>query len=141
MNTDNIDRYGHCVICHANLINKRVVDGKVIDMFSPLHGHTTFLLDSGSQMQVCMCLPCQKKVDLTDPVIHENIMEACLKGWELETKQLIENKTWEQKHGEEYLKNMAILNIDCHSENLDNDAKQSRIKELVEVKNVSHKRP
>ena len=25
VNTDNIDRFGHCVICHNNLLVKRIV--------------------------------------------------------------------------------------------------------------------
>lgn len=137
MNTDNIDRFGHCVICHKNLITKRVIDGRLEETFLPIHGHTTFLLDNGSQMEVCMCKPCQEKTDLTDPMIHENIMEACLKGWDLETKILVSEEKWTKDHGEQYLKNMSFLNIDCHSQNLATSFIEERIKILTGETNVT----
>lgn len=133
MSIDNIDKYGFCVLCHSNLITKRVVDGKVIEMFLPIHSQTKFLLDNGSQMDVCMCKPCQQSNDLQDPLIHKNIMEAVYKGWQLETKLLVESKVWEQEHGDKYLEIMKKHSIDCHSEHLATNALQNRIKELINV--------
>src|ERR1043165_3892177 len=131
MNTDNIDRFGHCVCCHKNMLTKRVVDGKVIDMFLPEHDHTDFLLDNGSIMKVCMCKPCKQNVDLTSNKVQENIMEACLKGWELETKALVADQmlpNWTEETAQYYLKKMALLNIDCHADALSPVAVQDRAK-------------
>lgn len=118
MNTDNIDKFGHCVICHNNLLTKRVIDGKVVDIFLPTYDETMFLLNNGSQMQVTICRPCKNSIDLSDPKIHSNIMEAVKKGWELESKLLVDNKTWDKDHRDKYLQNMNKLSIDCNSEHL-----------------------
>ena len=133
VNTDNIDRFGHCVVCHKHLITKRVVDGQVIDMFLPIHDHTDFLLDNGSIMKVCICKPCKESVDLSDPTVHSNIMDAVYKGWELETKILVEDEgqpLWTKEHGEKYLHDMAQLNISEHADNLDKNVLAENSKEL-----------
>src|SRR4051812_32069688 len=118
-NTDNIDRFGHCVVCHRCLITKRVVDGKVIEMFTPDHGHTEFLLNNGSRMQVCICRGCKENIDLSKPAIQEMVMAAVQKGWELETKILVADEKlpdWTEEFGKKYLEKMSELEIDCHSE-------------------------
>lgn len=143
MNTDNIDKFGHCVICHQNLLTKRVVDGKVVDMFLPTYDDTMFLLNTGSQMQVTICKPCKAITDLSDSKVHDNIMQAVMKGWELETKMLVADKKipeWTQEKGDEYLKKMSTLIIDCNSEDLDKYVIQQRqvvllnqsVKEVIE---------
>ncbi len=131
---ERIDRYGHCVFCTKNMIVKRVVDGKVISMFTPDHGHTEFLLDTGSRMRVCICKKCKAKVDFSDPVIQKMIMDAVQRGWELETKTLIADDSkpeWTEEFGKKYLETMSKLNIDCHSENLDKPALDARIKQIL----------
>lgn len=135
-NTDNIDRFGHCVCCHRNMITKRVVDGKVIDMFLPDHDHTDFLLDNGSIMKVCMCKSCKENVDLTSEKVHRYIMEACQKGWELETKQLIADEKlpyWTEETAKTYLDHMAQLSIDCHADSLSPVVVQDRVKALSKI--------
>ena len=120
-NTDNIDRFGHCSLCHKNMITKRVVDGKVIDMFLPDHDHADFLLNDGSVMKVCMCKTCKSKYELTDPKIYNDIMEAVQKGWELETKVLVADDKfpdWTQEHADGYLEKMNRLKIKYHADNL-----------------------
>lgn len=133
MNTDDIDKFGHCVVCHQNLLTKRVVDGKVVDMFLPTYDETMFLLDNGSQMQVTICKTCKETTDLFDPTVHDNIMQAIQKGWELETKLLVDNNTWTKEHGDNYLNTMSELSIDCNSENLDKYAIQTRQMELLKA--------
>lgn len=130
-NTDNIDRFGHCCVCHRNMMTKRVVDNKVIDMFLPEHDHTDFLLNNASIMKVCMCKNCKLKVNLDSETVHGYIMEACLKGWELETKILVEDKQWTQEQANNYLINMGKLNIHCHAEHLDKSNLQNKQKELL----------
>lgn len=136
MNTDNIDRFGHCVCCHRNMITKRVVDGKVIDMFLPDHDHTDFLLNNGSIMKVCMCKSCKEKVDLTSPKVHGYIMEACMKGWELETKMLIADPAypaWNEDSAKAYLEKMSTLQIDIHADSVSPIIVQNRVKELTAI--------
>lgn len=145
--TDKIDRFGHCICCGENLLTKRVVDGRVVDMFKPTYDHTFFLLDNGSQMQVTICKMCKESTDLSNPKIQEEIMEACLKGWELEQRLLVEDERfpeWTAVEAEKYMKEKAFLNIDCHSENLDKNIIRNRQIELLnlpkdsEVENVSN---
>lgn len=146
INTDNIDKFGHCCVCHKNLLTKRVVDGKVVDMFTPFYDETIFLLDSGSQMQITICKTCKASTDLNDRKIHQDIMDACMKGWELETKMLVADEKlpdWDEKKGKEYLDTMRKLNIHCNSEKLDKYSLQSKVIELrnfkveeIEVKDV-----
>lgn len=122
MNTDNIDRFGHCVVCHKNLIVKRVVDNQVVEMFLPIHDHTDFMLNNGSVMKVCICKPCKASAELSNPVVHSNIMEAVNKGWELETKMLVANEKevqWTEEYGQSYLNKMRELDIDTHADGLD----------------------
>lgn len=121
MNTDSIDKFGHCVVCHDNLLTKRVVDGKVIDMFLPTYDGTIFMLNTGSQMQVTICKKCKAHTELTDPKVQDNIMEAVQKGWQLENAMLVADEKlpdWTEEKGKEYLEKMSKLSIDCHSENL-----------------------
>lgn len=133
---DRIDRYGHCCVCCRNLITQRVVDGKVIEMFTPEHGHTDFLLDNGSIMKVCMCSICKNTYDLKDPEIHKEIMAAVMKGWELETDVMVADKNlpeWTEQSQKVYLDRMGKLNIDCHSDSLSEIAVQDRAKELTKI--------
>ncbi len=132
-NTDNIDRFGHCVVCHKYMITKRVVDEKVIEMFTPDHGHTEFLLNNGSRMQVCMCNKCRENIDLTAPAIQDMIMKAVQKGWELEVKLLVADEKqpqWTEEFGKKHLETMAKLDIDTHSDTLDSVRLEERSKKL-----------
>ncbi len=130
---ERIDKYGHCVFCTKNMIVKRVVDGKVIDMFTPDHDHTDFMLNTGSMMKVCMCKKCKKEIDLSIPMIHKMIMDAVQRGWELETKSLIASEAypdWTEEFGKKYLEKMSTLNIDCHASDMDKSSMEVRSKEL-----------
>lgn len=137
VNTDNIDKFGHCCVCHKNLLTKRVVDGKVVEMFTPFYDETVFLLDSGSQMQITICKTCKSSTDLNDRKIHKDIMDACMKGWELETKMLVADDKlpdWTEEKGKEYLDTMRKLNIHCNSEKLDKYVLQQKVIELKNIK-------
>ena len=137
MNTDNIDKFGHCVVCHKNLITKRIVDGIVQEMFLPIHDHAEFMLDNGSLMKVCMCKPCKESTDLTDATVQDNIMQAVRKGWELEVAVLVaddKQPVWTKEYGENYLNVMGELNIDSPSEGIDKNAVQEKQKKLFIAK-------
>lgn len=131
MSTDDIDRFGHCVICHNNLITKRIIDGKSTEIFLPIHDHTKFMLDNGSTMEVCICKLCKESIDLSDSIVHENIMKSVQKGWELETKLLIENNTWDIHHGNKYLQDMSKLKISIHADNIENRLLEVKSQELA----------
>ncbi len=136
MNVDDIDKFGHCCVCHKNLMVKRVVDGKVADMFTPFYDETVFLLNNGSQMQVTICKTCKSANDLSDRKVHNNIMAAVMKGWELETDLLVKdesNPEWTKEKGEQYLDNMRKLSINCNSANLDKYTLQNKI---IEIRNL-----
>ena len=137
MTTDDIDRFGHCVICHKNLLIKRIVDGKEVDMFMPIYSETKFLLNTGSEMSVTICKPCKETNDLNDPIVKDNIMQAVYKGWELENKILVadeNNPSWTEEFGAKYLANQATLSIDMNSEDLDKYVIQQRQMELLNKK-------
>ncbi len=126
--TSNIDKFGHCVICHKNLLTKRIVDGRQVDMFLPIYSDTMFLLNNGSQMQVTICTVCKETTDLSDPQVHSDIMDAVQKGWQLETqiKQESGDPEWTADKRDAYISNMSKLSIDCPSENLDKFVIQQR---------------
>ena len=131
---ERIDRFGHCCYCSAYLLTKRVVDGKVVDMFTPQYDQTVFLLDNGSQMQITLCKKCKGSIDLNDEQVHADIMAAVMKGWELETKLLVANteeKQWTEEFGKQYLDNMSKLDIDCHADTIDKNALEVKSKELA----------
>lgn len=135
--TERIDRFGHCCYCSAYLLTKRVVDGKVVDMFTPQYDQTTFLLDNGSQMQITICKKCKSSVDLKCPEVHTEIMEAVMKGWELENKALVADETkpdWTAEVGDKYLSDMGKLCIDCNCETMEHYKKQERAIELAGMK-------
>ncbi len=133
-NTDNIDRFGHCVVCHNNLLTKRVVDGEIVDMFLPTYDETMFLLNTGSQIQVTICKKCKENVDLTAPAIQSMIMLAVRKGWRLETNLKVSQGEWDKESAERHLESTNKLSIDCHSEKLDKYVIQTRQMELIKAK-------
>lgn len=113
------DEYGLCVVCHRNLIVPRVVGGKHIMTFTPDFDQTEFVISNKSRMVVCMCKKCKADVDLTDPEVHDAIMESVKLGWEGEL-------------GDNCRKPADYENLDIlfHSENIDDYVVQNRLKEL-----------
>lgn len=84
-----IDAYGKCVNCNADLITERIVDMRPVKMFLPIKDEVEFLLNDGSRMRVTICTPCKEKLDLKDPKVHQEIMEAVIHGWQLEVDMLV----------------------------------------------------
>lgn len=135
--TERIDKFGHCCACSEYLLIKRIVDGRVVDMFTPQYDQTIFLLNTGSQMQITICKKCKETLDLNDPVVHAEIMAAVMKGWELETAKMVEDEALpnytEELRGKE-LENFSKLSINCNSEELDKYAVQCKVIELANLK-------
>lgn len=110
------DEYGHCVLCHDNLLVPRVVGGKQIMTFTPEFDQTEFVISNKSRMVICICKGCKESADLADRDIHNNIMESVISGWELKPE-------------------MAPLGFDkftilFHSENIDDYVVQNRLAEM-----------
>lgn len=114
--TDDIDKFGHCVVCHRNLIVRRVVDGKVQNTLAPEFGQTEFLMNNGSRLVVCMCRICQNTYDLSDKKIQEDIMAAVEKGWDLEHKLLVANGTITEEVAKKEKENRKDFSLEMHSE-------------------------
>lgn len=77
------DVYGHCCLCHENLLVPRIVGGKEIMTFTPKFDQTEFVISNKSRMVVCMCKDCKEKKDLSDSNIHDEVMKSVIEGWEL----------------------------------------------------------
>lgn len=75
------DEYGHCCLCHKNLIVPRVVGGEQIMMLTPEFDQTEFIISNNSRMVVCMCRTCKSTVDLNNTIVHNKIMESVKLGW------------------------------------------------------------
>jgi len=84
----NFDLYGHCVLCHINMLEDKYVDGKMIIRLTAQAVDTSYLLNTGSYMNVTMCRKC--KVELKDTESEYNaIMASVILGWEIEYTDLV----------------------------------------------------
>lgn len=114
-----VDAYGHCVLCHSNLIVPRIVGGKEIMTFTPEFDQTEFVISNKSRMVVCMCKPCKAANDLSDSKIHNKIMKSVIAGWDAE---MGDNKRQPQEYHN--------LNILFHSEGIDEYVAKNRLHKL-----------
>lgn len=133
LNTDDIDKFGHCCKCHRNLIVRRVVDGKVQNTLAPEFGQTEFLMNNGSRLVVCMCKICQNTYDLSDKGIQKEIMEAVEKGWQLEHELMVKNGTITEEIAKEELEKRKDLLLEMHSEGISDAQIQGRQKVIAEM--------
>ena len=139
---ENVDKYGHCVICHRNLLTERMVDGKIITMFVPDHDETEFLLNDGSRMRVCICKKCKSENELGDSKVQKTVMECVVNGWELETEALVADEKkpeWDKNRAESYMKVYANKKIEFHSEGLSTQVIEERKERLKKVIDGSDK--
>lgn len=114
---DTKDRFGACVICHKDMIVERVVDGKVINMFSPEKDETIFNLDDGSIMPVSICKTCKNSVNLDDPKLHDKIMNSVVEGWQYQVDQFVSDDKrpdWTQEKADLYMEEYGVLEISSH---------------------------
>lgn len=133
MSYDNIDKYGHCVSCHRNLIIERVVDGRVMKIFLPDKEETEFLLDDGSRMRVCVCRKCKETKDFKDEKFQETIMEAVVNGWRLEVDSLVsdDNKPdWTPETSKRHMDIYSKKKILIHSDSVEKHIVENRIKDI-----------
>lgn len=113
------DKFGHCSLCHENLLVPRVVGGKEIMTFTPDFDQTEFVISNKSKMIVCMCKACKSKADLSSATVQENIMKSVKLGWD--------GELGEEKRQPIGYENLSIL---FHSEGIDDYVIQNRLANL-----------
>lgn len=82
------DEYGHCCLCHRNMLIEQVIDGKIQKRFTPEYTEKSYKLDDGSLMRVALCLQCTSNITEED---NKKIMDCVVKGWDRETDKLVES--------------------------------------------------
>jgi hypothetical protein len=88
------DKYGHCVLCHKDMIYEQVIGQKVTKRFSVDYDETEYLLDDNSK-----------------------IMKSVQEGWEEEVKTL----PWKEEKKKAYLDRYGKLEIVCFSGGIPED--------------------
>ncbi len=91
MKIENIDKFGHCVVCHRNLIKNVVLNRKVEGVFDADKDEAHLKLNNGSVMPISICKPCKGSVDLNNAIIQNKIMDAVQNGWVLEMNHMDEH--------------------------------------------------
>ena len=119
----DFDKFGHCVVCHKNMLIEQAIDGKVQQRFTTDYSETEYLLNDGSKMRVAICIDC--KENLTDKDIPK-IMSCVKKGWEVEVKDL---KHWDEEKKKDYLDRYSKKEIVIQSENIPEDILEIKLKE------------
>lgn len=115
MKIENIDKFGHCVVCHRNLIKNVVLNGKVEGVFDADKDEAQLKLNNGSVMPISICKPCKISKDLSDSMVHSKIMDAVQNGWLLEMDHMDRNPDkfpeWNSKKKEDLKKYYSTLQI------------------------------
>lgn len=91
MKIDNIDKFGNCCTCHRNLVINKVIGGEIQGTWHPDKDDVYMKLNQGSLMPIAICKPCKNSLDLTDSIVHTQIMEAVHNGWMLEIDYMKQN--------------------------------------------------
>lgn len=133
--TVDYDLFGHCIICHRNMLEDKMIDGVMVQVLNGDYRETEYLLDTGSKMRVAMCVQCKTK--LTDTAEEmSSIIKTVIKGWEIETDDLVsDNKKslWTKQHKEAHMKEYRKRKIDSRIEGLSSGTIKSKVK-LIEDK-------
>ena len=120
MTNPNIDKFGHCVICHKNLLITQVIEDRVQTRFTADKNEEIYLMNDGSKMRVSICTPCKDKLNGTE---FSSVMESVFNGWKLE---LEDYDHWDKEKKESYLKKYSELEIISHTRGKD-DASLTKI--------------
>jgi len=102
------------------LLQERIVDGKLIKMIHPESAMTQFYLSNDSKMDVRICLSC-KKLDLTNPVVQNDIMSNIIDGWHTEQDILLRRKAITQEQADEVMNYHGALSIKFNSHGMSDD--------------------
>lgn len=101
--TIDYDLFGHCIVCHKNMLFEQIIDGKAQMRFSPEYTEKEFILDDNSKMRVAMCREHASKVTKKD---YKDIMKTVVKGWDKETDELVKSPnypSWTQERKMKYM--------------------------------------
>ena len=130
------DKYGHCCLCHKNMLIEEAVGGKIIKRFLPDYDETQYLLDNGSKMRVAICKPCKETLTEKD---EPKIMDCVIKGWQVEVDNI---NTWAKEKKEAYMSVYSQRKIICKSDDVPQDILDKKFTEHLvkkEKKNGTHK--
>jgi len=122
------DCYGHCVLCHKNMVIEQSIDGKALKRFTPEYAETEYLLDDGSRMRVAICNTCKNGLS---ELLEDDIMKCVVKGWAEEVKGF---KHWDQEKKDKYMARYGKLKIVVNSENVPQDILDKKLKKYKDKK-------
>ncbi len=125
------DKFGHCVVCHQNMLIEKVIDNKVVRVLKPIYEETEYLLDDGSTMNVAICRFCKNELTEKD---NDYVMKCVKRGWELELEML---NDWSEAKKKDYLDRYSKKEIVANSEGMVSDIKSRKLQEYRE-KYVEH---
>lgn len=117
MSTIDYDKFGHCVVCHKNMLIEQVVGGVVEKRLSPEYKETEFLLNDGSRMRVAVCKKCK-----ASDINKEDVMKCVKKGWDKDSEDLVNDKSkpnWTSEKKDSYMSKMNRLEIVTKSEGIE----------------------
>lgn len=117
------DKYGHCCICHKNMLIKQVINNKVQQRFTADYVEKEFLLDDGSRMRVAMCVDCKAGYREQD---NKMVMDCIIKGWEDEVNGF---KHWTEEKKKDYLDRYSKRYIITCSDGMKDDILKDKVKE------------
>lgn len=96
------DRFGHCVLCHDNLMVERLIDRQRVLSLGGRATDMNVTLNDGSIMRVTICLSCKADYTVRDA---KRLMKSVIKGWERECEELVADETkphldaaWKSRH-------------------------------------------
>lgn len=81
------DKFGHCALCHCNLMVRTLSDWKLVWRMSGKSTSMDVDMNDGSKMRVTVCKRC--KSSYNHELHSEGLMESVLKGWEVECDALV----------------------------------------------------
>lgn len=134
------DTYGHCILCHENMIYDQVIDSKVEKRFSPLYDEVTYLLDDGSSMRVAICKKCQPKMEDTGKE-KKYIMDCVKEGWKVETSKLVADESkpdWTVEKRANYLSRYMNRHLVMKADGVAKDVLKKKLNKFKEGKNGSN---
>lgn len=100
-----------CYSCNKNLLQEKVIEGKLVKMLHPERRITQFYLNNGSRMDVAVCLDCNN-MDLNNPIMQNKVMKNIIDGWQIEQDILLSKgqvQKWQCDLTMEYHRGLSIL--------------------------------
>lgn len=80
----NIDKFGHCILCHKCLLKNVVINGKQEALFDANKDEVWVQLNNGALMSISVCKPCKSQTDFNDDATKTQVLRSVQLGWQLE---------------------------------------------------------